>query len=305
MARVHPRQVEAFRALMLTSSTTRAAEVMHVTQPAISRLVKDFQTQIGLVLFERDGNRLTPTADALALYAEVERSYVGLDRIAQAAKHIQEHRGGRLRITGMPALTNGMLPRLAGHFLGQHPRADIAMFGLMSHVVLDWVISEQCDMGFAAGPIEHPLAVSEPLPTVRYVGVVPSGHPLARKRVLRPEDYRDEPYIALGPTTPSKFRMDELFARESVPRRIRAETPLSEIACAMVSSGQGISVVDPFTAREFERRGVVARRFLPAVEFQVTLLYSRRRGLSPLAREFAEAVERSIREFKREFAVAR
>jgi DNA-binding transcriptional LysR family regulator len=99
--------------------------------------------------------------------------------------------------------------------------------------------------------------------------------------------------------------MDELFARESVPRRIRAETPLSEIACAMVSSGQGISVVDPFTAREFERRGVVARRFLPAVEFQVTLLYSRRRGLSPLAREFAEAVERSIREFKREFAVAR
>ncbi len=305
MARVHPRQVEAFRALMLTSSTTRAAQVMHVTQPAISRLVKDFQSQLGLVLFEREGNRLTPTADALALYAEVERSYVGLERIAKAAQEIREHRSGRLRITGMPALTNGMLPRLAGHFLGQHPRADIAMFGLMSHVVLDWVISEQCDMGFAAGPIEHPLAVSEPLPTVRYVAVVPLGHPLARKRVLRAQDFQDQPYIALGPTTPSKFRMDELFAREAVPRHIRAETPLSEIACAMVSSGQGISVVDPFTAREFERRGVVARRFLPAVEFQVTLLYSRRRGLSPLGREFAQDVERSIREFKRDFSVAR
>ena len=111
--------------------------------------------------------------------------------------------------------------------------------------------------------------------------------------------------VALASLHSGTTNDNELFARESVPRRIRAETPLSEIACAMVSSGQGISVVDPFTAREFERRGVVARRFLPAVEFQVTLLYSRRRGLSPLAREFADAVERSIREFKREFAVAR
>ncbi len=305
MSRLPPRQVEAFRALMLTHSTTRAAEVMHVTQPAISRLVKDFQQHVGLTLFERDGNRLIPTSQAVALYAEVERSYVGLERIAEVARDIREQRSGRLRVTGMPALTNGMLPRLAGHFLQQHPHVDLALFGLMSHVVLDWVISEQCDLGFAAGPIEHPLAVAEPLPRVRYVAVVPSGHRLARRRLLRPQDFRDEPYIALGPTTPSKFRMDELFSRESVPRRIRAETPLSEIACAMVSSGLGISVVDPFTAREFEGRGVVAKRFEPAVEFQITMLHPVRRNPSPVAREFVHAVDQANRDFRKDFAVAR
>ncbi len=301
MAKVNPRQIEAFRALMMTASTTKAARMMSVTQPAVSRLVKDLQAGLALTLFEREGTRLTPTNEALALYAEVERSYVGLERIAQAAQEIRERRAGTLRIAGMPALANGFLPRFAGRFLSARPGVDIAMFGLMSHLVLDWVVSDQCDFGFAAGPIQHAAARSEVMPAVRYVAVVPEGHRLARRKVIRAKDYADESYIALGPTTPSKFRMDDLFSRESVPRRIRAETPLSEIACAMVASGAGVSVVDPFTASEFATRGVAARRFEPVVEFQVTALFPAQRTLSAVAREFIAEFAVAIHEFRRGF----
>src|SRR5436853_7818507 len=132
MARINPRQIEAFRALMLTASTTRAAQVMNVTQPAVSRLVRDLQAALELTLFERQGTRLTPTNEALALYAEVERSYVGLERIAQAAREIRGRRAGALRIAAMPALCSGFLPRFAGHYLMQRPGLDVALFGLMS-----------------------------------------------------------------------------------------------------------------------------------------------------------------------------
>ena len=83
MARINSRQVEAFRAMMLTGSVTEAAKLMAVTQPAVSRLLRDFQALLKMELFERRGSGLVPTAAATALYMEVERSFVGLERITR------------------------------------------------------------------------------------------------------------------------------------------------------------------------------------------------------------------------------
>jgi DNA-binding transcriptional LysR family regulator len=297
MSRINPRQIEAFRALMLTASTVRAAEVMSITQPAVSRLVKELQAALQLTLFERRGTRLVPTSEAIALYAEVERSYVGLERIAQAAKDLRERRSGVLRVAAMPALCNGFLPRFSGRFLADRPHLDFALVGLLSHTVLDWVVSDQCDLGFASGPIEHAAVTSQKMPPVRYVAVVPEGHKLARRRVIRPRDFAGEPFIALGPTTPSRFRIDDLFSRHGVARRIRVETPLSEIVCGLVASGLGISLCDPFTAAEYATRGVVARTFEPALEFQVAALYPSHRSVSPVAREFIAGFSAAIESF--------
>jgi len=80
------RQVEAFRALMQRHTVTRAAQTLHVSQPAVSRLLADFEASVGFTLFERQQGRLVPTAEAHVLHEEVERAFVGMDRIAQAAQ---------------------------------------------------------------------------------------------------------------------------------------------------------------------------------------------------------------------------
>ena len=298
---IQPRQLEAFRALMLTGRTTRAADAMHITQPAVSRLVRDLQEALGLVLFEKQGNRLVPTREALALHTEVERSYVGLERIAHAARELRERRSGTLRIAAMPALANGVLPRFTGEFLAQRENLDVALFGLVSVTVLDWLVSDQCDLGFAAAPIGHPALRVENMPAARYVAVLPQGHRLARRRVLRPRDFAGEPFVAIGPTTPSTFRIADVFSAAGVSRRIRVETPLSAIACALVASGVGVSVVDPFTASEYEAHGVVARPFEPALQFQVAALSPAGRALSPVARDFVNGFARHIEHFRKRF----
>jgi len=288
MPRLNTRQVEAFRALMLSSSTVRAAETLRISQPAVSRLVRDLQQALALTLFERRGARLVPTSEAIALYAEVERSFVGLERIAQAARDLIEQRAGVLRVAAMPALCNGVLPQFAGAFLTQHERVDFALEGLVSSAVLERVVNEQCDVGFAAAPIEHVAVTHRKLPSVPYVAVVPEGHRLARRRVLHPRDFAREPFIRLGPMTPSRFRVDDLFSRHGIDRTIRVETPLSEIACALVGSGAGVSIVDPFTANEYRSRGVVVRPFEPQLQFQIAALYPAHRAPSPVTREFID-----------------
>lgn len=293
------RQIEAFRAVMLSGGITRAAELMNVTQPAVTRLIRDLQEATQLELFVRRGARLLPTSEALSLYHEVERSYIGLDRIAQAAEDLRAHRAGTLRIAALPALANGFLPRFVGGFLAGRPKLDLTLHGLGSALVLDWVAAGQCDLGFAANPIEHSTVAAETLGPVASVAVVPAGHRAARRRYLIPAHLANETFISLGQSTLIRHRIDAAFAETGVPRQLRVETPLSEIACALVSSGIGVSIVDPFTAAEFAGRGVVAKSFRPQIGFDFSALYSTQRPLSSIARAFLAAFKAHIAEFMR------
>ncbi|MGY8669090.1 LysR family transcriptional regulator, partial [Bradyrhizobium sp. UFLA05-109] len=90
--RLKPRQVEAFRTVMMTGGITAAADAMNVTQPAVSRLIRDLEEIVEITLFERVASRLVPTAEGTRLFREVERLYLGLDQIAQAAEDIRRHK---------------------------------------------------------------------------------------------------------------------------------------------------------------------------------------------------------------------
>lgn len=288
---LNPRQVEAFRALMLAGSTVRAAEMLKVTQPAVSRLLRSLQDGLGLALFERRGSRLVPTAEAMSLYNEVERSFIGLERIAAAAAELRARRAGVLRIAALPALANGLLPRFVGRFLLERPKLDLGVYGLPSHLVLDWTASGQCDLGFAAAALHHPALTTHLLPDMPMVAVVPKSHRLARRRRLVPRDFADEDFVSLSPGASSRHEIDAVFAEAGVARRLRIETPLSEILCGIVASGAAVGIVDAFTALEYEGTGLVMRPFAPTLMFPITAVWGAHRGLSGVAREFLDAFE--------------
>src|SRR5471030_2522228 len=89
MTKINPRQVEAFHKVILTGSITAAANMMNITQPAVSRLIRDFEYAVDLKLFDRDGRGLIPRDDAIKLYREVERLYLGLEHISRIAEEIR------------------------------------------------------------------------------------------------------------------------------------------------------------------------------------------------------------------------
>jgi DNA-binding transcriptional LysR family regulator len=269
MARINPRQVEAFRAMMLTGSVTEAAKLMAVTQPAVSRLLRDFQALLKMELFERRGSGLVPSAAATALYMEVERSFVGLERITTAAEEIRGRRTGTLRVAALPALSNGFLPRLTGQFLKERPNLNLAFFGVISPIVIDWVLNNQCDIGFAEIPIAHSGLPCERMPALPRVAVLPAGHRLAAKPTLEPRDFEGETFVSLSAGSSGRHLVDQAFNRNDVQRILRVETTLSEIMCGLVASGLGVSICDPYTAREFEGRGLVVRRFLPRIDLEL------------------------------------
>ena len=105
------RQLETFRAVMLSGSASRAAELLDITQPAVSRTIAELEKGVGFVLFERIKGRLVTTPEAQMLLNEVEKSFVGLDRIRAEAARIRDFGAGSLRIASLAALGSTLVPR--------------------------------------------------------------------------------------------------------------------------------------------------------------------------------------------------
>src|SRR5215208_5375680 len=119
---INQRQVEAFRAVMIAGTVTTAAAALRISQPAVSRLIRDLETRIGVALFERrSGGRLRPTTDANTLFRDVERYFVGLEQISQTAAGLRRRSFGSLRVASLPALYVRLLPRFIGRFLIERP----------------------------------------------------------------------------------------------------------------------------------------------------------------------------------------
>jgi DNA-binding transcriptional LysR family regulator len=297
---LNPRQIEAFRTVIVTGGVTSAARALHISQPAVTRLIHDLQYVLGLKLFERRGTRLVPTNEALSLYREVERQFVGLEQIQNAARNLREGLSGSLRVAALPTFNVGFLPRLVGRYLKDKPGLEVALYGSISSQVVDWVATGFCDIGFAQYPLDFPNIDIELLPAVPAVAVVPEGHRLAAKSVLEVQDFMGEPFVSLEQSTQLRYRIDALFSAARITRQTRVETPLSMIACALVAAGAGVSIVDPYTAAEYRGRGVVVRPFRPAILYDLGVVWATGRFRSALALGFAEVVRAVIAEFAAE-----
>lgn len=285
---VNLRQIEAFRAVMVHKTVTRAAQTLHVSQPAVSRLIADLEYHVGFSLFKRDKGRLVPTPEAQALYEDVERAFVGLDKITETAKEIREFRTGRLFISCMPALALSVLPSMVHDFSARHPGITISLQAHSSQRVLEWVGTQQCDLGFIGMHIEDPAVTILPLATGYLRLMMQPTHPLAKKRVIHIQDLKDQAFVSLGQLQDVRPLIDQAFHAAGVKRRMRIETQLSSVACELVKAGAGVSLIDPVTASFYSKQGLVSKPFLPAIDFHYSAVLPAYRPPARLAMEFLE-----------------
>ncbi|WP_442487415.1 LysR substrate-binding domain-containing protein [Halomonas litopenaei] len=291
---INLRQVEAFRAVMVQKTITRAAQTLFVSQPAVSRLIADLERRVGFSLFKRHKGRLIPTPEALALYEEVERAFVGLDKITDSAREIREFRTGRLFLSCMPALALSLLPQLVNEFSSRHPGITVSLQAHSSQRVLEWVATQQCDAGLIGMSIEDPAVSLVPLVNKPLRLVMPPSHRLAAKTEIHVHDLEGEPFVSLGQVQDVRPIIDKVFQDAQVRRHMRIETQLSSVACELVLSGAGVSLIDPATAKSYDHRGLVSRPFLPEIPFQYSAVLPAFRPVSRLVEEFLGEVQRRL-----------
>ncbi len=287
MNSLHPRQVEAFRAVMMTGSMTAAAETLTVSQPAVSRLVRDLEHALRLTLFERVGSHLAPTPEAVLLNHEIARYFIGLDRIADAANAIRAGKAGGLRVAAITAFSIGILNTAIERFVRERGDVSISVHNDNSTNIEAMARLDQIDIGLVNTVHEHPAVRVVPFPPLPAVCVVPAGHRLAGRPVVRVADLAGERLIGLGPTSPIRLRLEAMLEAEGIQYERPFETSLSATACAFVARGFGVAVIDPYTAPFIREPGLVTLRFEPAIPTRFSIVYPAHRHPAKVVEEFA------------------
>ena len=117
--------LEAFREIIQLGSVTAAARSLGFSQPAVSRLLAQFEAELGFKLFHRSKGRLLPTSQALMLFEEVDLALQGVERINVLAEDIRQTNAGQLRVVAPPSFAEGPLVKLVATFLTLHPKIHI------------------------------------------------------------------------------------------------------------------------------------------------------------------------------------
>jgi DNA-binding transcriptional LysR family regulator len=287
------RLLEAFRAVFEARSVTKASEMLGVTQPAVSAQLARLEDLVGFRLFDRDGGRLKPTAEALLFHAEVVKVLDNVAHITQAAENIRRGSLGKLVVATNPSAGISFLPALTAAYLKDHPGVSVQLITRNSDVIRGLFPSNTVDIGIAELPIDY-----TGIETMRYklpcVAVLPKGHALAAQKTIRPGMLSGLPFFAISRNRPNHHEIARAFAEAHAELNLVGEAELFASVCGVVAAGEAVSIVDPWTANDFDGR-LVSRPFEPSIAYEIGVFRSGDREPSKIAYEFLAIIDRELR----------
>lgn len=288
------RELEVFRRVMELGSITAAAEMLHISQPAVSRTLQQAERRLGFPLFLRRKKRLLATPEAQSLFPETVSAFAAFDVVQKRAGDLQAGRAGVLNIAAISAFANALLPAAIAKFRASRPDVAIMLHSMNALQVTTHVANYQADLGLVIDTIAAPgISVSD-LWASDFGCVMPRAHPLASKPHLAPADIEHEALICLSRQLPLGIHAVRVFADADVPLKIAIEVSQSTVACALVRAGAGLALLDGLAMMGTPAPDLAMRPFYPATKIMGRLVRPRHRLPSRLAREFIETLNEVI-----------
>ena len=240
-----------FATVARVGSFSKAAEILCISQPAVSKSVREFELQVGCRLLDRGpkGVRPTPEGEALARHAAM---LFAAERAAE--EELSALRGlvrGSLRIGASTTIATYMIADYLGAFHRAHPEIELHLVSANTRAIADLLIGHDIELALVEGPVDDPGLSAEPWRTDTMVVVVAPGHPFAQ--VAGPiaiAALNDEILIAREPGSGSgEIVMDALRARGIAPRRM-LEVGSAEAIKQVVAAGLGLAILSTATVRD-------------------------------------------------------
>ncbi|AVW90723.1 LysR family transcriptional regulator [Celeribacter baekdonensis] len=259
------REIELFGTLMRVGTTTETARVLGVSQPAVSGQIKRLESRLGLMLFQRVGNRLEPTSEAQALFAEVTGIFATQARVNERIRSLRHDDISQVRLSATPAIVEGFLgPKLAQAGFEGWPR------GLRL-----WVTDPEEDVRTGRSDFGLQMAFptkadfqAETLMEVPLWAVMRARHRLSAAPELTLDHLADDALVAYDPSwSPMGDAIRSAFQHHGLSYRPSCEVPFCSTVCEMVASCGGIGVIDRLTADRLTTPDLICRpvRHMPNV----------------------------------------
>lgn len=296
------RHFEIFLTMVMSRSLAEAADTLGLTVAAVSKSLKVLERETGLALFRHSGGRLIATAEAERLVPYAQRA---VDHLARARRAAEALRGGEvdqlvIGVSG-PAIVS-LVPTAVAGFRRDRPDVHVDLSVASTLGLVSRVVAGEVDLGIGTPPVvdidarEVDLCQVRDLCETTLCAVLPEGHRLASRAVLRPVDLVGEPLIGLPETSATTRLVAAQFHQARIAPVVAVRVENAVGACALVRAGIGIALVNPLVLARPVFPGVVARMFRPRVELRTCLYVSRARHPTPAIAGFIAALEAAAAE---------
>jgi DNA-binding transcriptional LysR family regulator len=236
-------QLEAFETLIQRRSFTRAAEALHLTQPAVTRQIAGLEAELHTRLFDRLGRTVQPTTAGEALHRYAEPILRVLSEARQAVADVRSGTGGRLTIGASSTLATYVLPPILREFRAANRAVDISVHTGVSAAVLAMVRAGEVDAGLVTADVSDPLLEVTVLAEYETCVVVPSGHPFDGRETVSVMELEGSSFILMESGTNLRSYVDRVLGAAGVDEQVMMELDNVEAIKRMIEAGLGISLL--------------------------------------------------------------
>jgi LysR family transcriptional regulator for metE and metH len=276
--RLDVRHLHLMLAIEETGSVTRAAELLGLTQPALSRQIREAERRLGTSLYERVNKRLRLTPAGDCLLQSAKRILRDLDRAESDAMEFPLAPQSMVRIAIGAYPWHLWLPRFLTGAGTKLEGIEIEMVKFAGHRAVQALLQNEIDLAIAAGPLDGRGLRAFPLFEDELVAILPPGHALASKAVLEAADFADQVFVTYGPTYEKGYETDRVLRPANVWPRKLVKVDQTEGIAAMVAAGLGVSVLSRWAVAAHAQAGRLALARVTAAGLPIAWRAVVRRG---------------------------
>ena len=288
------RQIEVFHAVYANGSISAAARGLNVSQPAVSKVLRHTESQLGISLFNLVRGRLVPTDEAHALFREVDEVFSRISSLQVTANNLRNTGTGHLRIGVAPSLGLEVAPRAIAAFRTKYPNVTFDVKTLHHNDTSRALYERECDLSIGYDPPEHPRLKPEKLSAARLYLICQPGTFPSGKSTLKIGELKGLDMISVNGSGPIGDLVEATLEKAQVDVRKIISVSTYYIAAALVRFGSGIAIVDQFTARSMVSDGLEALSISPEMQFGVHAIWLEDRPPSRLGLQFVAEVKKAL-----------
>ncbi|WP_136636858.1 LysR family transcriptional regulator [Pseudooceanicola onchidii] len=297
MREITLRQVEVIRAVMLRGTISGAAELLGVSAPGISRLVKHTEETLGVRLFERRAGLFVPSVEAGKVFDQIREVYKGVENLQSALDSLQKGEEVQLSFASAPSVAQFIAARALRSIRARYPDLYIDLNILKIEETADYLLLERGEFVIMSSAIHNPGIQSDKLAQGRVVAILPEGHPLADQAVVSVHDLAKEDVVGIDPSDPYGRIISRPFREAGLDIRHTMRGRFAQTIVSLVRHGLGVALIDEFSVAEVYLPGIVRRPIVEETFIDIYVVTKKDRVLSNFA-------EFSIQQFRKEIMEA-
>jgi len=284
---VNVNQIKALNLLVKTRSVSATARLMNVSQPAVSKMVRSLEIEMGISLLDHVRGKVQPRTELDALLPFIERITQEFSDLRALTEDLRTGATGSLVVSCSTMVGMSLVLPACRNLLARRPSLRTSLLVRGGKFSVDDVALNRADLAVEQLIDKRPNVVSCLVAKNRMVCVVPRGHALRRKREIRPEDLSRQRVVLYPTNTVNGARIHALLRDRSIDYEPIVQTDSNVLACRLVQELAVIGIMDPCPEVSAQYPDLEIRPFTPPVAFELHAMW-KARAMRPALRSLVD-----------------